>query len=68
MEHIFFIRLKELREEKELSQMELAKKINIPQATIARYELGKTQPRAEEIIKICNFFNVTSDYFLGLED
>lgn len=68
MEQIFSIRLKELREDNELSQMELSKKIDIPQATIARYELCKTQPRVDEIIKICNFFNVTSDYLLGLED
>ena len=68
MKENFGTKLKELREEKGLSQMELAKLIDIPQATLARYELEKSEPRITEIRKICNYFDVTSDYLLGLED
>ena len=65
---ILGIRLKELREEKGLSQMELSKRIDITQPAIARYELSKTEPRASDIKKICLFFGVTADYLIGLEN
>lgn len=61
-------KLKELREEKKLSQMKLSKKINITQAAIARYELNITEPKASDLKKFCLFFDVTSDYLIGLED
>ena len=48
--------------------MELAKQIDIPQATLARYELEKSEPRITEIRKICKYFDVSADYLLGLED
>ena len=60
--------LKELREEKELSQMELSKQIDITQSSIARYELNKTEPKLTDIKKIAIFFGVTADYLLGLKD
>lgn len=61
-------RIKELREELQLSQMKLAKRTGITQSAIARYELEITEPRVSEIIKLCNFFNCTSDYIIGLEE
>ena len=68
MKENFGTKIKELREEKGLSQMELAKQIDIPQATLARYELEKSEPRITEIRKICKYFDVSADYLLGLED
>ena len=65
---ILGIRLKELREEKGLSQMQLSKQIDITQPAIARYELNKTEPRASDIKKFCLFFGVTADYLIGLEN
>ena len=59
--------LKELREEKELSQMELSKQIDITQSSIARYELNKTEPKLTDIKKIAIFFDVSADFLLGLE-
>ena len=61
-------RLKELRLSKNLSQMQLAKKLNISQSAIAKWELGKTEPTASAIITLANFFGETTDYILGLED
>lgn len=61
-------KIKELREEKGLSQMNLSKQIDITQSAIARYELELTEPRASDIKKICEFFNVTSDYLIGLDN
>ncbi len=61
-------KIKQLREEIGLSQMELSKKVDISQSAIARYELGKTEPKASDIIKLAEFFCVSADYLLGLSD
>ena len=61
-------RLKELRIENNLSQMQLAQKTGLSQSAIAKWELGKTEPTASAIITLAKFFNETTDYILGLED
>ena len=61
-------RLKELRTEKNLSQMQLSLKTGLSQSAIAKWELGKTEPSASAIICLAKFFNETTDYILGLED
>lgn len=61
-------RLKELRLSKNLSQMQLAKKLNISQSAIAKWELGKTEPSASALILLSKFFGETTDYLLGLQD
>ena len=52
----FSERLKELRIEKNLSQMELAKKTDISQSAIAKWELGKTEPSASALLTLSLFF------------
>ena len=64
----FKVRLKELRIEKNLSQMQLALETGLSQSAIAKWELGKTEPTASAIICLAKFFNETTDYILGLED
>ena len=61
-------RLKELRTQKNISQMQLAVKTGLSQSAIAKWELGKTEPSASAIITLAKFFNETTDYLLGLED
>ena len=61
-------RLKELRCNFNLSQMQLSDKTGISQSAIAKWELGKTEPTASAIIALAKFFNETTDYILGLED
>lgn len=61
-------RLKELRSQKNVSQMQLAVKTGLSQSAIAKWELGKTEPSASAIITLAKFFNETTDYLLGLED
>ena len=61
-------RLKELRIENNLSQMQLAQKTGLSQSAIAKWELGKTEPTASALITLAKFFNETTDYILGLVD
>jgi transcriptional regulator with XRE-family HTH domain len=61
-------RLKELRQLKHLSQMDLSKVTGISQSAIAKWELNKTEPTASAIVILAKFFNETSDYLLGLKD
>lgn len=64
----FSERLKELRIEKSLSIDALAKEVNISSSSICRWELGQADIKATQLIIIANFFGVTTDYLLGLED
>ena len=59
-------RLKELRNEKNLSQMELSKATGISQSSIARWELNKSEPTASDIIVLAKFFGESADYLLGI--
>ena len=61
-------RLKELREEKGLSQTHVAEAIGIRQQTISQYEKGITQPDIQTIKKLCDFFEVTAGYLLVFEE
>ncbi|MCL2862237.1 MAG: helix-turn-helix domain-containing protein [Firmicutes bacterium] len=61
-------RLKELREEKGLSQVELAKLMDIKQRTISHYEKGEREPDFQTLKKLCDFFGVTAGYLLGFEE
>ncbi len=56
------MKLKELREAKNLSQYEFAPLIGLKQATYANYETGKTQPTIETLCKIADFYGVSLDF------
>lgn len=61
-------RIRELREEKGLLQSQLATQLNFTQTTISKWELGDREPNADTIILLAQFFGVTTDYLLGIED
>lgn len=61
-------RIKELRIQKNMSQMDLAIATGISQSAIAKWELGKTEPTATAILTLARFFGETTDYLLGLSD
>ncbi|WP_208586119.1 helix-turn-helix domain-containing protein [Gracilibacillus suaedae] len=65
---IFRERLKNLREEKELMQEEVAKKLNISTSAYGYYEQGRNEPSLETIKQLAEIFDVTADYLLGLID
>ena len=56
-----FVRLKELRKKKGISQLRLATDLNTTQNTISRYETGEREPGIDELIKIADYFNVSVD-------
>ena len=58
-------RLKELRENKDLSQSELAEVMHISQSSISEYENGNQQPPLAMLTQLADFFNVNVDYLLG---
>ena len=61
-------RLKELRKEKELSQKQVADAIGYKQYSIADWENGRTEPDIATIIALARFFDVSTDYLLGVVD
>lgn len=61
-------RLRSLREEKKITQKELAKLFKIAESTVSMYERGEREPNFEIVNKIANFFNVSTDYLLGRTD
>ena len=61
-------KIKDLRIEKGLLQKELALKIYFSQSQISNWEKGATEPSANALIKLADFFEVTTDYLLGRED
>lgn len=64
----FAKKLKELREESNLSAMTLGKLIGVSDASIINWENGKNDIKSEYLIRIAKYFKVTTDYLLGLED
>lgn len=60
-------RLRDLREDKDLRQVDVSNATGIDQRTLSNYETGKTNPDSFAIIKLCDFYNVSADYLLGRE-
>ena len=61
-------KIRELRTEKGLLQKELALKVDFAQSQISNWEKGTTEPSANALIKLADFFDVTTDFLLGRED
>jgi transcriptional regulator with XRE-family HTH domain len=62
---IFGERLKEIREEHQLSQEQLAKKIDTQKQNISRYENKKREPGINIVTKVADFFGISIDYLVG---
>lgn len=62
------LRIKELRQEKGLSQGDLAKHFGISQQTVSSYEKGIREPDITTLKKLADFFHVSLDYLLGETD
>ena len=64
----FSLKLKELRERCGLSQAALAKELGVGVGSVGMWESTDRIPPARKLVKIANYFNVTTDYLLGRED
>lgn len=65
---IFAERLKELRLEQNLSIFQLSKITKIGVASISRWENGISDIKGEQLVILAQYFNVSTDFLLGLED
>lgn len=59
-------RLKEIRERKEISQLQVAEYLGIGVITYANYEIGKQDPDTKTVVMLAEYFEVTTDYILGI--
>lgn len=62
------IRLRELRLEKGIRLKDVAEAMGVTLRTISNYEAGIREPSLDMLVKLCKFFEVSSDYLLGLSD
>ena len=60
-------KIKSFREDLDMNQTALGKMVNMTQRKISYIECGKYEPSIEDIKALCNFFNVSADYLLGLK-
>ena len=64
----FASRLKELRQNADLSMKQLADHIQTSDASVSNWENGVNEPKAEYIVRLADFFECSADYLLGRED
>lgn len=68
MENKFKENLKYLRESKGLGQVELANKLGVSKAVISLWENGLREPTMSSLVVIAQYFDVSIDYLVGLEE
>ena len=61
-------RIRDLREDKDLTQKDLAKALNCSQQVYSNYELGQRDIPTDILIRLALFYNVSVDYILGLSE
>lgn len=66
MKTVYYPRLRDLREDKDMTQEELAHKLNMKQSQYSRYERGIRDIPTDILITLAKFYNTTTDYILGL--
>jgi len=61
----FAVNLGKLRREKGLSQRQAANLLGVSQALLSHYETDAREPKLDFVIKVCDYYSVTTDYILG---
>ena len=59
---------KQLRKERGLTQVELAKMVNVQQTTVSKWKVGRATPAYPVLLKLAEIYNVSVDYLLGREE
>ncbi len=65
---MMYKRIRDLREDRDLTQREMAKALNCSQQVYSNYELGQRDIPTDILIKLSAFFNVSVDYILGISN
>lgn len=65
---MYYQRLKDLREDNDLMQKQIADILGIDQRVYSNYETGKREIPTRYIIILAKYYNVSSDYILGIND
>jgi len=65
---LFGLRLKTLRLQKDLTQNQLAKKLDVTRSSVSYYEKSAVYPSIEILLKMCKYFDVSADFLLGLSE
>jgi transcriptional regulator with XRE-family HTH domain len=60
--------MRNLREDRDLTQKEVGQIINKSQQGYSHIEDGRAELKIEDLIKLCRFYGVSADYFIGLSD
>ena len=68
MKNIFCERLRELRIEKNMGQIELANALSVSKGIISLWENGLREPKLSNLIVLAQYFQVSIDYLVGLEN
>lgn len=68
MDATYIKRIRDLREDNDKTQQEIADILGTSQTMYARYERGANELPIHHLITLCRYYNVTSDYLLGLSD
>lgn len=61
-------RIKRLREQKKMTQSDLAKRLSLSRASVNAWELGISVPSTQYIVELASLFSVSTDYLLGVDD
>lgn len=67
MEYSYLKRLRDLREDNDKTQQEIADVLGTSQTMYARYERGANELPIHHLITLCNFYKVSADYILGID-
>ena len=61
-------RMRALREDRDLTQAQVAKIINKSQQGYSHIEEGRAELKIEDLIKLCKFYEVSADFFIGISE
>ena len=68
MRDVYIKRIRDLREDNDKTQQDIAKILGTSQTMYARYERGANELPVHHLIRLCELYKVSADYFLGLTD
>ena len=68
MEAVYVKRIRDLREDHDKTQQEIADMLGTSQTMYARYERGANELPIRHLVKLCKYYRVSADYILGLTD